>query len=70
MGKGILGFNLNDVCDFEVGESDGMGLGVADLLADLLRDEEVELLQLLLRLVLLHINIIHKIDICLANNLR
>lgn len=39
----ILGFDLDDVGDFEVGESDGMGFGVADLFADLLRDEEVEL---------------------------
>lgn len=43
MEEGILGFNLNDVGDFQVGEPDGMGFGVADLLADLLWDEEVEL---------------------------
>lgn len=43
MKDGILGFNLDDVTDLQVGESDGMGFRVGDLLTDLLRHEEVEL---------------------------
>ena len=65
----VLRFNLDNVGHLQVGEPDRVGFWVTDLLADLLRDEEVELFELLLGLVLLHINIIHKIDICLGNNL-
>ena len=54
MGRGVLGLGLDDVGDSEVGEADGVRLGVGHLLAELFGHEEVELLQLLLRLVLLH----------------
>lgn len=60
MGRGLLGLGLDDVGDAEVSESYGMGLGVWDLLADLFWGEEVEFLELLLWLVLLHINICDK----------
>lgn len=57
MGWRLLGFGLYDIGDAEVSESYGMGFGVWDLFAELFGDEEVEFLELLLGLILLHINI-------------
>ncbi len=45
---------MNDVSDPDVGEPDGVRLGVRDLFADLFGYEEVEFLELFLRFVLLH----------------
>jgi hypothetical protein len=57
VGWGLLRLGLDDVGDAEVGEAYGMGFGVWDLFVELFGGEEVEFLELLLRLILLHINI-------------
>lgn len=54
----ILGFGLDSVGDSEVGETYGVRLGVCDLLVDGFCGEEVELLELLHRSILLHIKFI------------
>lgn len=50
----LLGFDLDDISDSEIGESDGMGFGVGDMLVNLFGGEEVEFFELLDGLVFLH----------------
>lgn len=62
MGEDILGLDLDDVGDADIGESDGVGLGIRDLFVDLFGGEEIELLELFDWTRLLHhINIINQI---------
>lgn len=53
----VLGFDLNDVGDSEIGEAYWVRLGVCDLFTDGFGGEEVELLELFDRFVLLHIKL-------------
>lgn len=52
----ILGLDLDDVGGTDVSQPYGMRLGVSNLLVDLLSGKEGELLELLCRLVFLHIS--------------
>lgn len=53
----VLGFDLNDVGDSEIGEAYWVRLGISDLFTDGFGGEEVELLELFDRFVLLHIKL-------------
>lgn len=54
----ILRFDLDSVCNSEIGEAYGMSFRVCNLFVDRFCGEEGKLLKLLDRFVLLHINII------------
>ena len=53
---GVLGFDLDHIGYVDVGESDGVGFGVRDLLVDLFGLEEGEFFELLDWSRLLHLH--------------